>query len=43
MLSIAAIISLAVGIWEDRSSSHPIDEPKVGWYAILNNRYLCNI
>jgi Ca2+-transporting ATPase len=39
MLSIAAIVSLVVGIWEDESSSHPIDEPKVGWYVIMfNNR-----
>lgn len=29
--SIASIISLAVGIWEDYSPRHPKDEPRVGW------------
>ena len=31
MLTIASFVSLAVGIWEDQSDSHPPDEPKVGW------------
>ncbi|KAG1142905.1 hypothetical protein G6F37_000082 [Rhizopus arrhizus] len=31
MLTIASFVSLAVGIWEDHSDSHPPDEPKVGW------------
>ncbi|KAI9244218.1 PMCA-type calcium-translocating P-type ATPase [Helicostylum pulchrum] len=31
MLTIAAVISLVVGIWEDESANRPIDEPKVGW------------
>lgn len=31
MLTIAAVISLSVGIWEDLSPGHPTDEPKVGW------------
>ncbi|KAI8138052.1 PMCA-type calcium-translocating P-type ATPase [Fennellomyces sp. T-0311] len=31
MLSIASLVSLAVGIWEDNSANHPVDEPKVGW------------
>ncbi|CEI89022.1 Putative Calcium-translocating P-type ATPase, PMCA-type [Rhizopus microsporus] len=31
MLSIASIVSLAVGIWEDYSPRHPKDEPRVGW------------
>ena len=31
MLSIAAIISLAIGISEDFSARHPEDEPRVGW------------
>ncbi|KAG1050848.1 hypothetical protein G6F43_006903 [Rhizopus delemar] len=31
MLTIASLVSLAVGIWEDQSDSHPADEPKVGW------------
>ncbi|KAI8382260.1 PMCA-type calcium-translocating P-type ATPase [Blakeslea trispora] len=31
MLSIASIVSLAVGIWEDYSPRHPEDEPRVGW------------
>ncbi|KAI8890213.1 PMCA-type calcium-translocating P-type ATPase, partial [Backusella circina FSU 941] len=31
MLSIASIVSLAVGIWEDYSPRHPPDEPRVGW------------
>ncbi|CAI2162977.1 16735_t:CDS:10 [Funneliformis geosporum] len=31
LLSIAAIVSLAVGINEDYSSRHPEGEPKVGW------------
>ncbi|KAL9552216.1 hypothetical protein MBANPS3_003883 [Mucor bainieri] len=31
MLSIASLVSLAVGIWEDYSPRHPEDEPRVGW------------
>jgi Ca2+-transporting ATPase len=31
MLTVAAIVSLVVGVWEDNSESHPPDEPKVGW------------
>ncbi|KAI7878578.1 PMCA-type calcium-translocating P-type ATPase [Lichtheimia hyalospora FSU 10163] len=31
MLSIASLVSLVVGIWEDHSINHPADEPKVGW------------
>jgi len=31
MLSIAAVVSLIVGISEDYSSRHPDDEPRVGW------------
>ncbi|KAG0941813.1 hypothetical protein G6F57_007328 [Rhizopus arrhizus] len=31
MLSIASIVSLIVGIWEDYSPQHPKDEPRVGW------------
>ncbi|KAF7723237.1 hypothetical protein EC973_002175 [Apophysomyces ossiformis] len=31
MLTIASIISLIVGIWQDNSNNHPADEPKVGW------------
>ncbi|KAI9244630.1 PMCA-type calcium-translocating P-type ATPase, partial [Sporodiniella umbellata] len=31
MLSIASIVSLVVGIWEDYSPQHPEDEPRVGW------------
>ncbi|KAI7873113.1 PMCA-type calcium-translocating P-type ATPase [Mucor mucedo] len=31
MLTIASIISLMVGIWDDHSPKHPVDEPKVGW------------
>ncbi|RUS17440.1 hypothetical protein BC937DRAFT_89981 [Endogone sp. FLAS-F59071] len=31
MLTIAAIVSLAVGIWEDYSPNHPQDEPRIGW------------
>lgn len=31
LLSIAALISLAVGIHEDFSSRHPEGEPRVGW------------
>lgn len=37
MLTVAAVISLVVGIWEDESSSQPVDEPKVGWYIFKNN------
>ncbi|KAG0166825.1 hypothetical protein DFQ28_006855 [Apophysomyces sp. BC1034] len=33
MLTIASIVSLAVGIWEDYSPQHPEDEPRVGWYV----------
>ncbi|KAI9282250.1 PMCA-type calcium-translocating P-type ATPase [Sporodiniella umbellata] len=31
MLTIASIISLTVGIYEDNSKNHPADEPRVGW------------
>ncbi|CAG8547962.1 8146_t:CDS:2 [Paraglomus brasilianum] len=31
LLSVAAIVSLAIGISEDFSSRHPDDEPRVGW------------
>ncbi|KAI9595914.1 hypothetical protein BDF19DRAFT_384846 [Syncephalis fuscata] len=31
LLSIGAIISLAIGIYEDYSPQHPKDEPRVGW------------
>ncbi|CAJ0758427.1 18356_t:CDS:2 [Entrophospora sp. SA101] len=31
LLSIAALVSLAVGIGEDYSSRHPEGEPRVGW------------
>ncbi|CAO3600997.1 unnamed protein product [Absidia cylindrospora] len=31
MLTIASIVSLAIGIWEDYSPSHNPDEPRVGW------------
>ncbi|KAI7858565.1 PMCA-type calcium-translocating P-type ATPase [Circinella umbellata] len=31
MLSIASLVSLTVGVWEDNSINHPVDEPKVGW------------
>jgi hypothetical protein len=31
LLSIAALVSLAVGIHEDYSSRHPEGEPRVGW------------
>ncbi|KAI8049694.1 hypothetical protein BDF22DRAFT_698284 [Syncephalis plumigaleata] len=31
LLSIGAIISLAIGTYEDYSSQHPKDEPRVGW------------
>jgi Ca2+-transporting ATPase len=31
MLTIASLVSLAVGIWEDYSPRHPEDEPRVGW------------
>ncbi len=31
MLTIASVVSLAVGISEDYSSRHPDDEPRVGW------------
>jgi len=31
MLTIASVVSLAVGIWEDYSPRHPADEPRVGW------------
>ncbi|KAI8374538.1 PMCA-type calcium-translocating P-type ATPase [Radiomyces spectabilis] len=31
MLTIASVVSLAVGLWEDNSANHPVDEPKVGW------------
>lgn len=38
MLTVAAIVSLCVGIWEDNSDSHPADEPKVGWYIHLQKK-----
>ncbi|CAO3610583.1 unnamed protein product [Cunninghamella blakesleeana] len=31
MLTIASIVSLTIGIWEDYSPSHNPDEPRVGW------------
>ncbi|KAI8078906.1 PMCA-type calcium-translocating P-type ATPase [Halteromyces radiatus] len=31
MLTIASIVSLAIGIWEDWSPSHNPDDPRVGW------------
>lgn len=31
MLTIASVVSLAIGIWEDWSPSHNPDEPRVGW------------
>ncbi|CAO3640447.1 unnamed protein product [Cunninghamella echinulata] len=31
MLTIASIVSLAIGIWEDYSPSHNPEEPRVGW------------
>ncbi|RKP14500.1 PMCA-type calcium-translocating P-type ATPase [Piptocephalis cylindrospora] len=31
LLSVAAVISLAMGIYEDHSDQHPEDEPRVGW------------
>ncbi|RUS23580.1 E1-E2 ATPase-domain-containing protein [Jimgerdemannia flammicorona] len=31
MLTIAALVSLAVGLWEDYSPRHPADEPRIGW------------
>lgn len=31
LLSIAALVSLAVGIHEDYSSRHPEGEPRIGW------------
>ncbi|KAI9227107.1 MAG: PMCA-type calcium-translocating P-type ATPase [Piptocephalis tieghemiana] len=31
LLSVAALISLAMGIYEDHSPQHPEDEPRVGW------------
>ncbi|KAI8329126.1 hypothetical protein BC941DRAFT_443499 [Chlamydoabsidia padenii] len=31
MLTVASIVSLAIGIWEDWSPSHNPDEPRVGW------------
>ncbi|KAI9364770.1 E1-E2 ATPase-domain-containing protein [Pilaira anomala] len=31
MLTVAAVISLVTGIWENKSSSRPVDESNVGW------------
>ncbi|KAL0075273.1 PMCA-type calcium-translocating P-type ATPase [Phycomyces blakesleeanus] len=31
LLTIASLVSLAIGIWEDYSPNHPEDEPRVGW------------
>ncbi|KAI8997400.1 PMCA-type calcium-translocating P-type ATPase [Pilobolus umbonatus] len=31
MLTVAAIISLMIGIYDDNSPNHPVDEPKIGW------------
>ncbi|KAI7861506.1 PMCA-type calcium-translocating P-type ATPase [Spinellus fusiger] len=31
LLTIASLVSLAIGIWEDYSPRHPPDEPRVGW------------
>jgi Ca2+-transporting ATPase len=31
LFSIASVVSLVVGIWEDYSPRHPEDEPRVGW------------
>ncbi|KAL0079340.1 PMCA-type calcium-translocating P-type ATPase [Phycomyces blakesleeanus] len=31
MLTIAAIVSLVAGFWNDMSDNHPKDEPKIGW------------
>lgn len=35
MLTVASVVSLAVGIWEDYSANHPKDEPRIGWYITL--------
>jgi hypothetical protein len=37
--SIASLVSLAVGIWEDYSPRHPEDEPRVGWYVFFSYFY----
>ena len=37
MLTIAAVISLGIGIGKDISSGAPTDEPKIGWYVNNNN------
>lgn len=34
MLTIAAFVSLAVGIWEDYSPNHPQDEPRIRWFEL---------
>ncbi|ORX48862.1 PMCA-type calcium-translocating P-type ATPase [Hesseltinella vesiculosa] len=31
MLTVAAFVSLSIGTWRDYSSSHPPDEPRLGW------------
>ena len=37
MLTIAAVVSLGIGIGKDISSGAPKDEPKIGWYVNNNN------
>lgn len=34
MLTVAAAISLVIGVWQDYSPQHPPSEPRVGWYVI---------
>ncbi|CDS14494.1 hypothetical protein LRAMOSA06663 [Lichtheimia ramosa] len=31
MLTVAAVISLVIGVWQDYSPQHPPNEPRVGW------------
>ncbi|KAI9016536.1 PMCA-type calcium-translocating P-type ATPase [Phycomyces nitens] len=31
MLTVAAVVSLVAGFWNDMSDKHPKDEPKIGW------------
>ncbi|KAI7884107.1 PMCA-type calcium-translocating P-type ATPase [Lichtheimia hyalospora FSU 10163] len=31
MLTVAAVISLVIGVWQDYSPQHPHNEPRVGW------------
>lgn len=33
MLTVAAAISLVIGVWQDYSPQHPPSEPRVGWYV----------